>query len=183
MRWRTRLLNAGAVLLFLLAASCSTVSPAGETKQPDELWIEQIQTKIEEDRLAEAYQDVSLLERDGSRDVPTGKIRELKDSIENRLRSEFLEKVEAREYEQALRLYWALKGVGKEGELGDWSVAALFTKMAESRNEAGDTPLAFLYALRARSAGLPASWAIRRCSSRFGPPCRNRGSRSRNLRS
>jgi serine protease Do len=173
MRWKTRFMSAGAAVLFLLAASCSTVAPNGKARQLDELWIEQIQTKIEEDRLAEAYQDVSLLERDGSRDVPAGKIRELKDTIENRLRSEFLEKAEAREYEQALRLYWALKGVGKDGELGDWSVVELFTKMAESRNEAGDKPLAFLYALRAWStgaAGEEISTLLLQLSSELGNP-------------
>jgi len=151
---RRRLLFAyAAALLPLLAVSCSTAPPAAEARRLDEVWLEQIQKKIEGDRLSEAYQDVSLLERSSEEWVPEGRIRTLKSSILEQLHADFQEKIGAAEYAEALRVYRNLRGIGEEEKLEGWNEASLLSRIAESQAEAGNKPLALLYALRARSAG------------------------------
>jgi serine protease Do len=144
----------GLTALLLWTLSCTTAPPAPEVAAPlDDVWLSDIRSKIEEDRLAEAYQDISLLEREPVAGVEPGKIGELEEEVAGRLEAEFENSVEAREFERALRLFWALKSVGREGELTEWTPGALLARMALSSDEAGNEPLAFLYALRAWSAG------------------------------
>ena len=160
MRRRSALLapavTAALLLILLIAASCSTVrsvAPATEARALDEVWVELILGKIRDKRFAEAYQDVSRLERGAESVVAFERIEELKSSITGSLRSEFLDRVEAREYREALRLYWSLEAIEQSGELEDFSTAGLFFRLAEASHEKSDKLLAFLYALRARSAG------------------------------
>ena len=148
--------TAALLLMLLIGASCSTVRsvvPATEARALDEVWVELILGKIRDKRFAEAYQDVSRLERGADSVVAFERIEELKSSITGSLRSEFLDRVEAREYREALRLYSSLEAIEQAGELEDWSTAGLFFRLAEASHGKSDKLLAFLYALRARSAG------------------------------
>jgi serine protease Do len=145
---------AAAALLVVWAVSCASAPLTTEAVKPlDDVWVTEIQAKIDEDRLAEAYQDISLLERDPARKVEAGRIGELKERVVSRLRGEFEKSVSESEFGRALRLFRALESVGSHGELGDWSTARLLTRMAVTSDEAGNKPLALLYGLRAWSAG------------------------------
>ncbi|MBN1834258.1 MAG: trypsin-like peptidase domain-containing protein [Spirochaetales bacterium] len=151
-----RVSAAAAVLLVLmsvLAASCATPPAPVEVRPLDEIWVGQIQEKVDAGRLSEAYQDVSLLERSPVTGVSGERVLELRSEIVERLHGEFRDKVSALEYAEALRLYRSLAGIGEVEELGEWSEASLLARLAQEMSEADNEPLALLYALRARAAG------------------------------
>jgi hypothetical protein len=143
----------GLTALLLWTLSCTTAPPAPEVAAPlDDVWLSDIRSKIEEDRLAEAYQDISLLEREPVAGVEPGKIGELEEEVAGRLEAEFENSVEAREFERALRLFWALK-------------RRSCTRCAPGRREQR------MRRFCRCCCGCPASWATGRFSRRRGRRC------------
>jgi serine protease Do len=144
------------LLALVLLSACRTTQPAVPPREVEELSsvrLDSIQSMIDENRLAEAYQDISFLIRSPDDEVPAAELEELSGLVRERLVSTFEEKIEAGEYEEALRYYLSLAGIGMQDSAPDWSVPRLLQRMAESSYSDGEKTLAFYYAQRALRAG------------------------------
>ena len=145
------------LLLACLAVTACSSAPSNLTPEPvkelDSVRLDSIQTKIDENRLAEAYQDLSFLIRDPEDGIPNSELEELSEQVSGRILAEFEQRIEQKNYGEAFRHYLSLMGIGKADLVSDWSFPELLQAMALSKYEAGDKPLAFYYAQRALAAG------------------------------
>jgi serine protease Do len=148
---RTLLLLSGLVVLACSSMQ-SNLSPE-QAQELDSVRLDSIRSKIDDNRLAEAYQDISFLKRDPDDDIPNSELEQLSERVTERMAAEFEERIDQRDYVQAFRHYLSLAGIGKEDLVPDWSVPALLQALAQSSYEAGDKPLAFYYAQRALAEG------------------------------
>ena len=148
---RTLLLLSGLVVLACSSMQ-SNLSPE-QAQELDSVRLDSIRSKIDDNRLAEAYQDISFLMRDPDDDIPNSELEQLSERVTERIAAEFEERIDQRDYVQAFRHYLSLAGIGKEDLVPDWSVPALLQALAQSSYEAGDKPLAFYYAQRALAEG------------------------------
>ena len=140
---------------FILFA-CTTVQNSvvpEEIKELRAVRLDSIQSKIDENQLAEAYQDISFLKRNPEEGIPALELEDLSGVVLDRLVKAFEEQVDNHEYSAAFRYYLSLVGIGKEDLVPEWSVPLLLYRMAESSYDAGEQPLAFYYAQRAFNAG------------------------------
>jgi len=140
----------------LAAAACSTMPISVSTKKVQELdsvRLDSIRSKIDDKRLADAYQDISFLMRNPDDNIPNSELEELSELVSERMAALFTEQVDRGEYTEAFRSYLSLEGIGKEDLVGDWSRLSLLQSMAQSSYEEGDKPLAFFYAQRALAEG------------------------------
>ena len=140
---------------FILFA-CTTVQNSvvpEEIKELRAVRLDSIQSKIDENQLAEAYQDISFLKRNPEEGIPALELEDLSGVVLDRLVKAFEEQVDNHEYSAAFRYYLSLVGIGKEDLVPEWSVPLLLYRMAESSYDAGEQPLAFYYAQRAFTAG------------------------------
>lgn len=140
---------------FILFA-CTTVQNSvvpEEIKELRAVRLDSIQSKIDENQLAEAYQDISFLKRNPEEGIPAAALEDLSGVVLDRLVKAFEEQVDNHEYSAAFRYYLSLVGIGKEDLVPEWSVPLLLYRMAESSYDAGEQPLAFYYAQRAFNAG------------------------------
>lgn len=140
---------------FILFA-CTTVQNSvvpEEIKELRAVRLDSIQSKIDENQLAEAYQDISFLKRNPEEGIPAAALEDLSGVVLDRLVKAFEEQVDNHEYSAAFRYYLSLVGIGKEDLVPEWSVPLLLYRMAESSYDAGEQPLAFYYAQRAFTAG------------------------------
>jgi len=140
---------------FILFA-CTTVQNSvvpEEIKELRAVRLDSIQSKIDENQLAEAYQDISFLKRNPEEGIPAAALEDLSGVVLDRLVKAFEEQVDNHEYSAAFRYYLSLVGIGKEDLVSEWSVPLLLYRMAESSYDAGEQPLAFYYAQRAFTAG------------------------------
>ena len=140
---------------FILFA-CTTVQDSvvpEEIKELRAVRLDSIQSKIDENQLAEAYQDISFLKRNPEEGIPALELEDLSGVVLDRLVKAFEEQVDNHEYSAAFRYYLSLVGIGKEDLVPEWSVPLLLYRMAESSYDAGEQPLAFYYAQRAFNAG------------------------------
>ena len=140
---------------FILFA-CTTVQNSvvpEEIKELRAVRLDSIQSKIDENQLAEAYQDISFLKRNPEEGIPALELEDLSGVVLHRLVKAFEEQVDNHEYSAAFRYYLSLVGIGKEDLVPEWSVPLLLYRMAESSYDAGEQPLAFYYAQRAFTAG------------------------------
>jgi S1-C subfamily serine protease len=147
------------LLLFvgLAVMACSSTPSNVATEQVPELdsvRIDSIRSKIDDNRLAEAYQDISLLMRDPEDAIPNADLEELSEQVSERIATVFREQIDQGEYAEALRHYLSLVGVEKADLLPDWSLPKLLQLLALSKYEAGEKPLAFYYAQRALEEGV-----------------------------
>jgi serine protease Do len=144
------------LLSGLAVLACSSMqgnlSP-GQAQELDSVRLDSIRSKIDDNRVAEAYQDISFLKRDPDDDIPNSELEQLSERVTERMAAEFEERIDQRDYVQAFRHYLSLAGIGKEDLVPDWSVPALLQALAQSSYEAGDKPLAFYYAQRALAEG------------------------------
>ncbi len=147
------------VLLLLMAAAvaaCSTMPirvPAGKVQELDSVRLDSIRSKIDDKRLADAYQDISFLMRDPDDNIPNSELEELSELVVERMAEAFEEHIDQGEYGEAFRDFFSLAGIGREDLVADWSVPELLQNMAQSSYEDGDKPLAFYYAQRALAEG------------------------------
>jgi serine protease Do len=148
---RALLLLSGLVVLACSSMQ-SNLSPE-QAQELDSVRLDSIRSKIDDNRLAEAYQDISFLKRDPDDDIPNSELEQLSERVTERMAAEFEERIDQRDYVQAFRHYLSLAGIGKEDLVPDWSVPALLQALAQSSYEAGDKPLAFYYAQRALAEG------------------------------
>ena len=147
-------------VLVLLAAlalvACSSTQSSVTDQQVQELdsvRLESVRSMIEENRLAEAYQEVSFLMRDPGDGIPNSELEQLSEQIRERIAAAFQERVAEEEYGEALRQYLSLAAIGEEDRVADWSIPELLLALAQSSYEDGDKPLAFYYAQRALDQG------------------------------
>ncbi len=148
---RTLLLLSGLVVLACSSMQ-SNLSPE-QAQELDSVRLDSIRSKIDDNRLAEAYQDISFLKRDPDDDIPNSELEQLSERVTERMAAEFEERIDQRDYVQAFRHYLSLAGIGKEDLVPDWSYLELLQALAQSSYEAGDKPLAFYYAQRALAEG------------------------------
>jgi len=148
---RTLLLLSGLVVLACSSMQ-SNLSPE-QAQELDSVRLDSIRSKIDDNRLAEAYQDISFLKRDPDDDIPNSELEELSERVTERIVAEFQERIDQGDYVQAFRHYLSLAGIGKEDLVPDWSYLELLQALAQSSYEAGDKPLAFYYAQRALAEG------------------------------
>jgi serine protease Do len=144
------------LLAGLAVTACSSMPrnlPSKPVKELDSVRLDSIRSKIDDDRLAEAYQDLSLLIRDPEDSIPNSELEELSEQVSGRILAVFEERIEQKEYAEAFRHYLSLMGIGKAELASDWSFLELLQAMALSSYEAGDKPVAFYYAQRALAAG------------------------------
>jgi len=149
-------------LLLLLAAglwlsSCTTLG--GEHHEGavsiDRFWLNKVRQKIEREEIFSAFQDISLLERESSPDIPADQVTSLKEEIVSKIAAGFAEHVRKGEYEQAYRYYGSLQGIGREDLAPDWSAGKLLFSLAQSQLEQGALPQAFLSSLAALAGEQP----------------------------
>jgi len=145
------------VLLMGLAVAACSSTPGNVSKEPvqelDSVRLDSIRSKIDDNRLAEAYQDISFLMRDPEDGIPNSELEALSELACERIAAVFQEQIDRGEYREAFRHYLSLAGIGKEDLVPDWSVPALLQALARSSYEAGEKPLAFYYAQRALGEG------------------------------
>ena len=139
-------------ILFACTTGQNSVVPE-EIKELRAVRLDSIQSKIDENQLAEAYQDISFLKRNPEEGIPALELEDLSGVVLDRLVKAFEEQVDNHEYSAAFRYYLSLVGIGKEDLVPEWSVPLLLYRMAESSYDAGEQPLAFYYAQRAFNAG------------------------------
>ena len=140
---------------FILIA-CTTVENGiapEEMKELRAVRLDSIQSKIDENQLTEAFQDISFLKRNPEEGITAAELEDLSGAVLDRLVAAFEEQIDNQEYSAAFRYYLSLVGIGKEDLVPEWSVPLLLYRLAESSYDAGDKPLAFYYAQRAFSAG------------------------------
>jgi len=145
--WSPAIIGLLAVLLALSGAACQTAGPAGPVAALGEVWVRDIQEKIEDKRFSEAYQDVSYLARHPENEVPPERLEELGDLIVEGLEQEFSARLSEEDLAGALRHLLSLRAIGEE--VPEWTPAELSYRMAEARRQAGEAPLAVALALRA----------------------------------
>jgi serine protease Do len=127
--------------------------PSEQVRELDSVRLDSIRSKIDDNRFAEAYQDISLLMRDPEDSIPNSQLEELSERVKERIVTAFEERIEQGEYAEAFRHYLSLVGIGKEDLVPDWSAPTLLQALAQSSYDAGEKPLAFYYAQRALAAG------------------------------
>ena len=146
----------GILLVSMVVLACSTsrgaVAP-GEVEDLDSVRLESILQKVEDDRLAEAYQDISFLMRSQDDAIPDAELERLSRRVVQELADAFSSRIEEEQYAQALPIYQSLAGIGEADLAPQWSMPALLLRMAESSYESADKPLAFYYAQRALALG------------------------------
>lgn len=153
----------GAAVLAAGLSACRTTGPAaavGEARL-GEVWIREIRAKIDEGRLADAYQDVSYLDRHPEKQVAPEATEELRALIAERLQGEFSARVAEGDYQAGLPLYRSIRAIGESERLPEWSAAELIYRVAEARGRAGESPLALALALRALRAEPSAELRVR----------------------
>ena len=139
--------------ILLSCISYNGNKSATEAKKLDRLWIDDIRQMIEEDKICDAYQELSFLEREAGREIPHEEMAELKSVILDQIVTEFNEKIQQTEYSEAYRYYCSLQGIEREDLIPDWSAEQILTLLAEEMAEEGDRPVAFIIALQALSQG------------------------------
>ncbi|MBN2551937.1 MAG: trypsin-like peptidase domain-containing protein [Spirochaetales bacterium] len=146
----------GILLVSMVVLACSTtrggIAPR-DVGDLDSVRLESVLEKLEDDRLAEAYQDISFLMRSPDDAIPDEELEQLSRRVVQELADSFARRIEERQYAQALPIYQSLAGIGKADLAPQWSVPALLLRMAESSYNTGDKPLAFYYAQRALALG------------------------------
>jgi S1-C subfamily serine protease len=144
------------LLVSLAVMACSSV-PSEVSQRPvpevDSVRLDAVESMIDEQRLTEAYQELSFLMRDPEDDISNAELELLSERVVERMVSLFSEHIKQQEYTEALRIYLSLKGIGREDLLPDWSIPDLMKALALSSDESGDKPLAFYYAQRAFAQG------------------------------
>jgi serine protease Do len=141
-----------ALLLVSLFGCVSLQGPPGRSLELDELKIESIREQLENGDLFSACQDVSTLKRENAAAARAGELAVLESELLARLTQEFQYHIEAEEYEAAIRYYLSLKILGEA--MADYSEAELLALTARRLSREGDLPVAFIYALKALSAGM-----------------------------
>jgi serine protease Do len=147
-------LSLAALLLFsLLGLGCVSLGKLpGETLQLERLQIEAIREQIEDGALFRAYQDISTLRRENGSPDQSQELASLENQVLERFREEFQNRIENEEYEAARRYFGSLAVLGVE--IPEWTDAELLAMTARRLAREGDLPVAFLFALRALSAGI-----------------------------
>lgn len=140
------------IVLFACTTVESRIGPE-EIKELRSVRLDSIRSKIDQNQLTEAFQDISFLKRNPDEDISAAELEDLSGVVLDRLVTAFEEQVDNQEYSAAFRYYLSLVGIGKEDLVPEWSVPLLLYRMAESSYDAGDKPLAFYYAQRAFAAG------------------------------
>ncbi|UCF98733.1 MAG: trypsin-like peptidase domain-containing protein [Spirochaetaceae bacterium] len=144
------------LLLSLSVLACKSTPgsmPAEDIKELGSVRLQSIQSKIDENRLTEAFQDISFLIRNPDNEISTTQLEDLSTQVLERIVTEFHGKIEQEEYGAALRLYLSLVGIDKADLVPDWSALVLLQRLAEAGYEAGEKTLAFYYAQRALALG------------------------------
>jgi len=149
------------LLIFALIPilTCRTVDGGRTTEEIEELStlrLESIQSKLDGELLAEAYQEASYLERNPGSNITAAEIEDLKKVILDRFSSAFHSSIDEEDYRGAIRYYCSLLAIGKQDLLPEWSLSDLFFLLAKASYEEEDKPLALLYAQRALAVGEPA---------------------------
>jgi len=139
-------------VLFACTTTENSIVPE-EIRELRAVRLDSIRSKIDDDQLAEAYQDISFLKRNPDEGISALELEDLSAVVLDRLVAAFEEQIDNREYSAAFRYYLSLLGIGKEDLAPQWSVPLLLCHMAESSYDAGDAPLAFYYAQRAFTSG------------------------------
>jgi serine protease Do len=119
----------------------------------DSVRLDSIRSMIDEDRLAEAYQELSFLVRDPGDGIPDSELEQLSEQVVERMVRDFEQRIDEEQYHEALRCYLSLAGAGQQERVADWNLPGLLQALAQSSYEAGDKPLAFYYAQRALAGG------------------------------
>lgn len=151
-------MNRFFLLLFvpIVLLACTSIASSIDPEEIEELRsvrLDSIQSKIDENQLTEAFQDISFLKRNPGEGIPAAELEDLSGVVLDRLVAAFEEQVDNQEYSEAFRYYLSLVGIGKEDLVPEWSVPLLLYRMAESSHDAGNKPLAFYYAQRALASG------------------------------
>ena len=151
-------MNRFFLLLFvpIVLLACTTLGSGIDPQEIEELpsvRLDSIRSKIDENQLTEAFQDISFLKRNPEEGIPAAELEDLSGVVLDRLVAAFEEQVDNQEYSEAFRYYLSLVGIGKEDQVPEWSVPLLLYRMAESSHDAGNKPLAFYYAQRALASG------------------------------
>jgi serine protease Do len=142
------------VVLALGACSSMHSSVSGEpVKELDSVRLDSLRSLIEEQRLTEAYQEISFLMRDPEDGIPNSELEALAEQVTEQIVEAFEKQVDEGAYAEALRYYLSLLGIGEQQRVADWSLPELLKDLAQSSYEAGDKPLAFYYAQRALDEG------------------------------
>ncbi len=139
-------------VLLACATAERSIAPE-EIKELRSVRLDSIQSKIDENQLTEAFQDISFLKRSPDEGIPAAELEGLSGVVLDRLVAAFEEQVDNQEYSAAFRYYLSLAGIGKEDLVPEWSAPLLLYRMAGSSYDAGDMPLAFYHAQRALAAG------------------------------
>jgi S1-C subfamily serine protease len=142
--------------LAIVLSACSSAPQRSEPEQVAELdtvRIESLLSKIEDNKLTEAYQDISLLLRDPEDTIPDARLEELSEEVVEKIAGAFEASVDEEEYSEALRYYYSLSGIDRADLVPEWSVPLLLQRLAEASYQAGDKPLAFYHAQRALAGG------------------------------
>ncbi len=150
MKRSTASLCAAFLLVSLLGCVSSGENP-GNPLQLDELHLESIQKHIEDGALFSAYQDIDTLKRENNAAGEAEKLADLEQQLLQRFQKEFQNHIEAEEYEAAMRYYLSLRVLGEE--MPDWTEAELLVLTARRLQREENLPVAFLYSLKALSAG------------------------------
>jgi serine protease Do len=158
---------AAALLLLLPALLLSCASSPGaqqDSAAVPELgaaWLQGIRDKIQAGQLPQAYQDISLLERQPQHQVVPEVLDALKDEVVIDLTEAFRADVAKEDYRSAFSAYCSLLDIGQAAVLPDWSVTRLLLAMARQSQAAGDNPAALQHALRALALGDPGEDLLR----------------------
>ena len=129
-------------LVGLAVVACSSLQSNVSDEQVlelDSVRLDSIQSLIDENRLAEAYQEISLLMRDPQDRIPNSELEELAEQVTKRIVNVFEEQVGQGEYAEAFRHYLSLVGIGKEDRRGTGEVLCFRDEKDKRKEDLGDS--------------------------------------------
>ncbi|MBA7701261.1 hypothetical protein ES703_109994 [subsurface metagenome] len=146
-----------SVLIAAFLLSCTSLNTEywQVEKKLDQVWLDNIRKLIEEDKIFEAYQEVSYLEREPEDEQFMGQLEELKELALDRIVAGFEEHMEKEDYAEAHRFYCALQGIGREDLLPECSEGQILFLLARQLAEKNENTIAFLRVLQALSMEEP----------------------------
>jgi serine protease Do len=145
-----------ALLLLSALVSCTTTEggkPSDPVNELSAVRIQSIESMITGDKLSEAYQDISFLERNPKTEVPAAELERLKSEVLDRLLFLFQNSIDEENFSAAYQYYCSLSGIDRQELAPEWSSGKLLYRLARSSYEEGDKPLALVYARRALAQG------------------------------